>query len=828
MRRDASIETGRTQVVRTARALILGAAVILAASPGRARAQAPDGAAPLARYVPRDGLAGYIELDGLDAHPAAWKGSAASKLLNQTRLGAVLEDILNQLIVTSQAPIQPGTVIGCFKELARQGFVLGVWGSDSGDLHHVTVIRGAARGDLRRLYDLWPAHQIAGQQANAAVEKAGRTIETMDNQSWWFEKDDLVLTDQPDLIVVVLDGKRPNAVDHPLRAALRKGEDGFEPVAIGFLDFSGLPKMSPPAVALGLDGVKRLELVLGFEGAVTRTELRAVVPTPRRGLLALLDQPTFDARSLPPIPAGVHGFVAMSIDLPRTYDRVVELLYKTNRPGGGTPDAAAALDDRFRQEFGFSLRKDLLAGLGPNLTFSMQDPAGGARGSRAAAMINRLGGATITVQVRDEAAVSRAILGVIETANKILAQMPAGPQPGAGGLAFRKEEGARPKYVLDLPQGVLPPPFSSMFRPTIILGQEQLVVGASTAAAERAAGLSSGKAEGRWQPDEAFRPVIDRLPAGMVALRISDPREVLPAIVEALPVLAQTINSQIAAQRRQFPGAPAVTPLKIERDSLPRADELVPRLFPASTALVVDDQGARLISREPIPGLTSPAVGGLLVALLLPRTMAASEAAHRAQCINNLKQMALAYHNMHAANDMFPPPAIADKDGKPLLSWRVAILPYVEQQELYKKFKLDEPWDSPHNKALIKEMPPIYLCPSRKDPEAGTTTYRVFVGDGAMFQAGQGTPLQSVTDGTSNTILVAESDEAVPWTKPDDLKFDQDAKPSRNGTGSPHPGGFNAAFGDGAVRFLRNTIDLQVLKALITRAGGEVIAQDAF
>jgi prepilin-type processing-associated H-X9-DG protein len=102
------------------------------------------------------------------------------------------------------------------------------------------------------------------------------------------------------------------------------------------------------------------------------------------------------------------------------------------------------------------------------------------------------------------------------------------------------------------------------------------------------------------------------------------------------------------------------------------------------------------------------------------------------------------------------------------------------------------------------------------------------VGDGAMFQAGQVTSIRSITDGTSNTILVVESKEAVPWTKPDDLKFDMNAKPSLYGAGSPHPGGFNAAFADGSVRFLKNSINFQVLKALITRAGGEVIAADAF
>jgi prepilin-type processing-associated H-X9-DG protein len=441
-------------------------------------------------------------------------------------------------------------------------------------------------------------------------------------------------------------------------------------------------------------------------------------------------------------------------------------------------------------------------------------------------MINRLGGATIAMQVRDEAALSRSIDGLVKMLNLVLTNVRELP-PGAK-LEFRKEPSDRPRYGLDLPEGLLPPPFSTMFRPTILLGPEQLVIGASTAAAERAVGLTSAKADGRWRPDAAYDPVMRRLPANMVGLRISDPRELLPAIVEALPVLARMINAQVEAQRRQFPGMPVRPPLTIEPDRLPKAGELISRLFPASTDLVVDEQGASLISREPIPGPGSPVIGGMLASLLLSRTRSSTEAARRAQCSNNLKQIALAYHNVHAATNAFPPPAIMSKDGKPLLSWRVAILPYVEQQELYNKFKLDEPWDSPHNKALIKEMPPVYLCPSRKAPEPGTTTYRVFVGEGALFQEGVGTPIQSVTDGTSNTIMVVESTDAVPWTKPDDLKFDPNAKPSLYGAGSPHPGGFQAAFADGSVRFIKNTINVQVWKALITRASGEVIAADAY
>jgi prepilin-type processing-associated H-X9-DG protein len=180
-------------------------------------------------------------------------------------------------------------------------------------------------------------------------------------------------------------------------------------------------------------------------------------------------------------------------------------------------------------------------------------------------------------------------------------------------------------------------------------------------------------------------------------------------------------------------------------------------------------------------------------------------------------------HNYESSQGAFPGPAITAKDGKPLLSWRVAILPYIEP-ELYNKFKLDEPWDSPHNKALIKEMPQVFACPSRPGVEPGTTTYRAFAGKGALFEKDSGTRIANITDGTSNTIMVVEAVEAVPWTKPDsDLPFDPAARPSLHGAGSSHPGGFNTAFADGSVRFIKNSINVQTFRALITRAGGEVV-----
>ena len=268
--------------------------------------------------------------------------------------------------------------------------------------------------------------------------------------------------------------------------------------------------------------------------------------------------------------------------------------------------------------------------------------------------------------------------------------------------------------------------------------------------------------------------------------------------------------------------------MQVDPNKVPSATELRRLLFPASAAAFVDRQGLSVVVREPIPSISSPSTMSVVVGLLLPAVQAAREAARRTQCVNNLKQIGLAFHSYVTAKKAFPRAATTDRQGRPLLSWRVAILPYIGQQSLYNKFKRNEPWDSPHNKALLKEMPSSYSCPSRANPEPFTTTYQVFSGKGTMFEKGQDISVSGVTDGISNTLLVVEAKEAVPWTKPADLTFGPDAAPSLDGAGSLHPGGFNAVFADASVRFIKLVIDPNVFRALITRNGGEVINAGAF
>ncbi len=219
--------------------------------------------------------------------------------------------------------------------------------------------------------------------------------------------------------------------------------------------------------------------------------------------------------------------------------------------------------------------------------------------------------------------------------------------------------------------------------------------------------------------------------------------------------------------------------------------------------------------------MSSMASTGVLVALLLPAVQAAREAARRNVTTNNLRQIGAAMAAYAKDNQGFPPRASLDANGRPLLSWRVALLPYLGEDKLYQQFRLDEAWDSPHNRALVEQLPQVYANPNLG--AGGATNYLAIVGPGTVFESPRGLPLSELRDGPVNTLLVVEAnaDRAVVWTQPEDFKVDLNNP--LNGLGGLRPGGFAALAANGAVHFIASTIDPRLLRALFTCAGGETL-----
>ena len=253
---------------------------------------------------------------------------------------------------------------------------------------------------------------------------------------------------------------------------------------------------------------------------------------------------------------------------------------------------------------------------------------------------------------------------------------------------------------------------------------------------------------------------------------------------------------------------------------------VVPALLDAAESLLAKARVERDGRTVRLRAAADLDVAALVNGVLLPALGGARTAARRAQSVNNLKQIALAMHNYHAEKGHFPAAVVLGPDGKTPHSWRVELLPFLEQGELFQQYKMDEPWDSPANRKVLEQVPPVYRCPGA-DGDSTAACYFALVGPETMMPArGEGTKLSEVTDGTSNTLTFVEARRAIPWTKPEDIPYDA-AKPLPE-LGGFFPNGFNAAFGDGSVKFLSATINESVLRALITKAGGEVISADRF
>ncbi|MEX1223703.1 MAG: DUF1559 domain-containing protein [Pirellulales bacterium] len=227
-------------------------------------------------------------------------------------------------------------------------------------------------------------------------------------------------------------------------------------------------------------------------------------------------------------------------------------------------------------------------------------------------------------------------------------------------------------------------------------------------------------------------------------------------------------------------------------------------------------------------GLVGICVLGILIALLLPAIQAAREAARRNNCSANIKQVALAMHNYHDTYDSFPPAYTVDDNGQPLHSWRVLLLPFLEETGLYDQIAHDEPWDSPANRQFHDRVMYFYTCASSSgDPTE--TNFVVVVGDQTLFPPdGQTRTFGDVTDGMSNTIMIMETTHSgVNWMEPTDLRFDQMRFTPNGGpdeASSEHPGLVNTGFADGSVRPVSNDVDPQVLRGLLTIDGGEMVS----
>ena len=208
----------------------------------------------------------------------------------------------------------------------------------------------------------------------------------------------------------------------------------------------------------------------------------------------------------------------------------------------------------------------------------------------------------------------------------------------------------------------------------------------------------------------------------------------------------------------------------------------------------------------------------------------------RSTCSNNLKQILLGLQNYHDTFGTFPPAYIPDAEGRPMHSWRVLILPFMEQGNLYALYRFDEPWNGPNNSKLAVHFPSFYRCPKDyDDAQRFETSYVAVLGEGTAWSDNQPLKPSDFADGCGSTLMVVEVHESgINWMEPRDLHVTQmpmavnavrgqGISSAHLTAGAERPSGANVGYADGSVRYFSTEMSPEALRAALTRAGGEQI-----
>jgi prepilin-type processing-associated H-X9-DG protein len=204
----------------------------------------------------------------------------------------------------------------------------------------------------------------------------------------------------------------------------------------------------------------------------------------------------------------------------------------------------------------------------------------------------------------------------------------------------------------------------------------------------------------------------------------------------------------------------------------------------------------------------------------------------QAECSNNLRQIGLAMHNYHNTYKCFPAAVLTDENDRPMHSWRVAILPYLEEAPLYDLYDFNEPWNGPNNGRLLGSTSMVYRCPDDGVSMMLETSYVMIVGKGTLGGLpNEEVRIADILDGMSDRIMVIEvGSTGIPWMEPRDITVEEAVTfvtdPAASQFQQVHPGGVNVLFADGSVRCLPNSIDPQMLRAMLTVDDGQAVSVD--
>lgn len=572
------------------------------------------------------------------------------------------------------------------------------------------------------------------------------------------------------------------------------------------------PETGNMVKSLGLSNLESVVNVTGMteSGIASRTWLH--IDGKPTGLFAMLGAEPIQAADLEVVPADATIALAAKVDASKLFEQFLSLIDTIEpRSAGRRRQELAGISE----EIGFSIENDLIGSLGDTWNIYQSPSEGGPL------FTNWTG----VVSVKNPARLRAVSQTIVKSARIVEQQMMArqGRRPRTVGLRTMTVGGHSIHFMNSIGEEI-------PFAPAWCITDTHLVVSLFPQGVAAFLNRKPGTDN------------LSSLPHIQQALKADVPPTKLVHIDSAkvcrttYPLVLMGANVLFSELQREG--------VDINISVMPDGESIARHLQPAMTTVTSHDDGIEVVSTRTLPisvGVGSTLLPAFFVAGVSNSRMTrfgqpsspglldvlSPKRAQRNMATNNLKQIGLAMHNFHDVHNRFPAASTKDGDGKPLLSWRVQLLPFLEEAPLFQEFHMDEPWDSPHNKALIPRMPKSLLAPGSKAGE-GKTNYIGLRHKNGIFHSEDGTRLRDITDGTSNTIMAVEADDdhAVIWTKPDDLEFDE--KKPHTGLGGLRTAGFLTVFCDGAVQFIPSTIDAQTLVRLVLRNDGQPVDFNQF
>ncbi len=796
----------------------------------------------------------YGVWDGSKTHAAAIKETAQYKALVESGLIDYADRMLKQALSSESvmSELGPGPsekdlrqtseFFGYFTRLYEAGFSFSISDGpmDGPPTPLATVVLHDAAGSNELIL---PLLQLAGiRDEPQAATVAGRDVLSLPipgspgfEVAWWNEAQHLVLAVGPaaaEQAIGVADGRSPNVTTSARYQKYRDSDADFEVAAAGWFDFGALrnrfgqmplplpdvaqpPTLNDFAAALGIDNLGAIGGQMGYRGTATIAKTFVEAPLPRRGILALLDQPLFTLEDLPPLPQNASTFAAFSLNAGGAWDTVLESTRRTLAllP----PEMGQDFEDGLRmlpQFVGLDLRDDLFATLGDVHCF-YGDPAGGPFGI----------GFGLAFSVKDADRL-RTSVDVLLTQGEQLVQ-----QVGLPVTVTVQRAHVDGRQLITVVAGA--------FAPTVAVDDEWMVASLFPQSVKTFFMRQDGRLP-KWTPTPEHREALADLPQTFSAISIDDPRSSISSLYGFVPMMNATLHTMMPHADR--PGA-------VKAADLPPLEIVVAPLFPNVSVSVPGDAGIEYHTRQslamlPMPSVQSGAAVPILIALLLPAVQQARMAARRTTSKNNMKQLGLAMHNYHDVYRHFPIGTQPDTNLQPeqRLSFFYSILPFLDQPALYNRMHRSEKaaWDDEQFRGLTSVVIQTLHNPNLRTELPHATHYVGMAGVGedapelptrheraGIFGYDRKTGIRDIRDGTSNTIMMTETNDAdIPWAAGGRTLKSLTQEPYINGPdgiGSPTPGGCHVLMADGSVRFVSDDIDPETMRRMAAMADGKVV-----